>query len=72
MGEYWVYENRTMRQGTVHNGACGDCQHGKGKQRAITTEHGRWHGPYDSVGAANTAALHTVQMVRRCRHCQPT
>ncbi len=72
MGDYWVYEDWIVRQATIHYGACGNCQQGKGKHGTTNMEHGRWHGPYDSMDAANTAPLHTGQMVRRCRHCQPT
>ncbi len=72
MNEYWVYENWVVRQATIHNGSCGNCQQGKGKHGATTTEHGRWHGPCASMDTTDAAARQTGQPVRRCGLCNPT
>ncbi len=74
MNEYWVYENWTVRpqKAVIHYGDCRHCNHGKGQHGVTSEEHGCWHGAYNSIDAANTAAAQTGKPMRRCGTCQPT
>ena len=68
--EYWVYENWTAEhKAVVHTGPCGFCKHGHGTDRPKPRgdANGTWHGPYATVGAADTAAQRTGRPVRRHR-----
>jgi 4-hydroxy-tetrahydrodipicolinate synthase len=58
--EFFVYENWLAgpHKIVLHRGACGQCNHGKGRPAGHDANHARWHGPYPSLAEAREIAHH--------------
>lgn len=67
---FWVYENWVAEsKAVIHAGDCRFCNEGIGTGRNTRGDrNGRWHGPFESVSEAETAAGATGRPVRpdRC------
>jgi len=44
---YWVYENIPTNHATVHDGACGFCNDGRGVKAERIVKENKWHGPFE-------------------------
>ena len=66
---FYVYENWTAEQkAVIHRGSCGNCKEGEGcHENPLGNRNGRWHGPFESLEAAEAAAMRTNRPVRRHR-----
>jgi len=66
---YWVYENWTAEhKAVVHMGNCGNCNDGLGcHTNRLGEKNGRWHGPFDTLSAADKAAKTTGRPTRQHR-----
>jgi hypothetical protein len=49
---YYVYENWHRKRTLVHRSSCSHCKYGQGTQPHDSGINGKWHGPFDSKGAA--------------------
>jgi len=58
--EFFVYENWLAgpHKIVLHRGACGQCNHGKGRPAGHDANHARWHGPYTTLAEAREIAHH--------------
>jgi len=58
--EFFVYENWLAgpHKIVLHRGACGQCNHGKGRPAGHDANHARWHGPYTTLAEARETAHH--------------
>jgi 4-hydroxy-tetrahydrodipicolinate synthase len=58
--EFFVYENWLAgpHKIVLHRGACGQCNHGKGRPAGHDANHARWHGPYQTLAQAREIAHH--------------
>jgi 4-hydroxy-tetrahydrodipicolinate synthase len=58
--EFFVYENWLAgpHKIVLHRGACGQCNHGKGRPAGHDANHARWHGPYLTLAEAREVAHH--------------
>jgi len=58
--DFFVYENWLAgpHKIVLHRGACGQCNHGKGRPAGHDANHARWHGPYPTLSEAREAAHH--------------
>jgi hypothetical protein len=68
---YYVYENwRAGRhKAVIHRSDCGNCKEGTGQSGYGTREdNGKWHGPFDTLEPAITAAKKTGGFVS-CGKC---
>jgi len=56
--EFFVYENWLAgpHKIVLHRGACGQCNHGKGRPSGHDANHARWHGPYTTLAEAREIA----------------
>ena len=56
--EFYVYENWLAgpHKIVLHRGACGQCNHGKGRPAGHDANHARWHGPYATLAEAREVA----------------
>jgi len=56
--EFFVYENWLAgpHKIVLHRGACGQCNHGKGRPAGHDANHARWHGPYTTLAEARQIA----------------
>jgi 4-hydroxy-tetrahydrodipicolinate synthase len=56
--EFFVYENWLAgpHKIVLHRGACGQCNHGKGRPAGHDANHARWHGPYATLAEARQVA----------------
>jgi hypothetical protein len=69
---YWIYENWTADdKAVIHNGACGFCNHGKGssKPHPHGNKNGKWHGPFNTIAAAERVAKATKRAVQKKHAC---
>jgi hypothetical protein len=55
---YYVYENWQAgpHKTVIHLGSCGFCNHGKGRAGGYDPKHAMWHGPFESLNAAEHKA----------------
>ena len=51
----------------IHRSGCRYINSGKWDKG----KNGRWHGPFDSYGEAETCAAKTGRRVKNCGHCHP-
>ena len=70
---YYIYENWQAgpHKAVIHCANCSHCNDGRGRSNGgYNPAHGKWHGPYDDVGAAREAQRR-MQVVKRqeCGHC---
>jgi 4-hydroxy-tetrahydrodipicolinate synthase len=58
--DFFVYENWLAgpHKIVLHRGACGQCNHGKGRPAGHDPAHARWHGPYATLSEARDTAHH--------------
>ena len=69
---FWVYENWTHENATVHRGSCSFCNNGRGLHPGSSTANGEWLGPFASATDAWTRAEETCRRdIRRCGVCSP-
>jgi 4-hydroxy-tetrahydrodipicolinate synthase len=56
--EFFVYENWLAgpHKIVLHRGACGQCNHGKGRPVGHDANHAKWHGPYPTLAQAREIA----------------
>ena len=67
---YYVYEDDSNRKIRVHAGSCKNCNEGKGKQ--LPGKLNQWHGPYDTLAAAQAFAKSLRKRnTRTCQNCLP-
>jgi F-type H+/Na+-transporting ATPase subunit beta len=70
MPRYWVYENWTRKRARLHLAECRFCKDGRGVQRQLSDDNGRWLGPFSERSAALEALERTERPDRRtCKHC---
>ena len=64
---YFVYENWTAEhKAVIHAGDCGYCNHGQGcHPNPLGIRNGKWHGPFDALARAKSAASKTGRAVRQ-------
>ena len=69
--EFYVYENWLAgpHKIVLHRGACGQCNHGKGRPAGHDANHARWHGPYATLAEAREVA-HTMPGVLIRSECK--
>lgn len=65
-GDYYVYENRTSRQTTLHTDSCGYCNHGKGRG-GPNLQNIQWHGPFTGLAAARKQQHMMGGATKECR-----
>jgi hypothetical protein len=72
MSGFWVYENWRAHghRATVHRSDCRSCNSGAGVHGGTLTPNGKWHGPYQSLDEARSAASRDAKL-RECRRCHP-
>ena len=65
---HYTYENWRARghRAMVHVGRCGCCKDGTGMSGGTRADNGKWHGPFDSVAAAQSAVQGIRAQVHRC------
>ncbi len=70
---YYFYENWQAHgpRAKVHHAECGFCNNGRGVNPEAGEEHGKWHGPYETVKDATGDAIATGADVSPCKHCNP-
>ena len=70
---YYIYENWQAgpHKAVIHSGSCAYCNDGRGRSNgAYDRAHGKWHGPYDDLNAAQQAQQELCVVKRdECRHC---
>jgi len=67
--DYYVYENWTAeKKAVIHKGLCGNCNDGKGcHPNPLGNRNGKWHGPFNTLEEAESAARGTRRRIRRHR-----
>jgi hypothetical protein len=70
---YWIYENWRANGHTarLHDAICPHCKNGKGNHPGSGDENGAWHGPFDTVEAAEYVGNGLGATVSRCKFCRP-
>ena len=70
---FFVYENWQAEgyKARVHRGRCPSCNYGKGIHPEASEEHGRWHGPFDTLNDALVLANRSGRVVSLCKRCTP-
>ena len=58
-GRFWVYENWTNEQATVHCSTCSFCNDGKGMGGKSATANGEWLGPFETLETARHRSAET-------------
>jgi len=55
---FYIYENWLAgpHKIVLHRSSCGQCNHGKGRPAGHDANHARWHGPFNTLSEARTAA----------------
>jgi len=68
---YWVYENWTAEsKAVIHKGSCSYCNNGSGcHANPLGNKNGEWHGPFNTVAAAQSAAQATKRLVQKKHSC---
>ena len=67
---FWVYENTIHKKARIHEAACSFCVHGQGLHGSGKTSSGEWHGPFEELETATSAATQTKQPdIRGCSVC---
>ncbi len=66
--ENWQAEGHKVR---VHRGSCPSCNYGKGIHPQASEEHGRWHGPFDTLNDALASAKSSGGVMSLCKRCSP-
>ncbi len=77
---YYVYEYLLIERGhaevraVVHQGDCLVCRDGQGLPTNAGGPQGlrRWHGPYATLAAAQSAAQGIGGQALACKRCRPT
>jgi hypothetical protein len=68
---FYVYENWQAgpRKAVIHKGSCGHCNEGNGLSGSYDPKHAKWHGPFESLGAAREGSTALPNIVNRseCR-----
>lgn len=71
LSEFHVYENWQAgpRKAVIHRGSCGHCNDGKGRAGGFDHRHAQWHGPFETLAAAQeySHGLPGVTARKRCR-----
>ena len=64
---YYIYENWQAgpHKAVIHAGNCGFCNDGKGRAGGYDPRHGKWHGPFETVDVARSAAATLPRVVVR-------
>jgi len=68
--KYFVYENwqAGLHKAVTHVDICGFCNSGQGLARGYDPNHARWHGPFDSLAAAQRCSANLPGVVARHSH----
>ncbi len=68
---FYIYENWQAgpRKAFIHRGSCGHCNDGGGVSGSYDPKHAKWHGPFESLGAAREGSTALPNIVNRseCR-----
>lgn len=68
--QYYVFEDDPTNKAIVHKGSCRFCNEGKGIHGIVDSPNCRWHGPFDTVEAAEGAMIKTGRRgQRKCQKC---
>jgi len=64
---YYVYENWQAgpHKTVIHLDSCGFCNYGKGRAGGYDPKHATWHGPFESLTAAQNKTKSLPGVVKR-------
>jgi len=69
---YFVYDNWTIDKARVHRSSCSHCNEGRGIHGNPSGKNSKWHGPFETVAAADAKAKSLRRNITdRCRSCVP-
>lgn len=66
---WWIYEDFVTPGAVIHRGHCAHCNHGNGHGRGRNETENTWHGPYETLTAAQAAPIKNRSRLRNCHHC---